>query len=184
MTPTLAPAVPQEIMASKAFSATRAASLAQPSVPQQWARFVLIDTQFRKRQRRWLSLLCLKDTALHKCLPVPEAKCSVSSRALLWDPLGGTVQPWLTRVFRKGQGVGGGGIIGNWKVLAYWKLTKKASPHPVYILAFFLKHFIKSHVSVLGWVGEHGCYSYLNFLKRYLSLHLSSQSTEFDSVSP
>lgn len=111
MTPTLAPAVVHEIMASKAFSAARAGFPAQPSVPRPWARFGLIDTRFRKRDKeRWLRLLCLKDTALCKCLPVPETKCSVSSRALLWDPLGGTVQPWLTRVLRKGQGDGGGGL--------------------------------------------------------------------------
>lgn len=51
MTPTLAPAVPLEIMASKAFSAARADSPAQPSVPQHQARFVLIDTQFRKETK-------------------------------------------------------------------------------------------------------------------------------------
>ena len=130
----------------------------------------------------------LKDIAPGKWLSVPEAKCSVSSRALLLDPLGDVAQPWLTRVFRLGQGRREGrlGVTGKFLL----KVNQKTFFPLIYSSSFFLKHFEKSCVSISGWAGEHGYFPLLSFLKNWgaslvvcsLRICLPMQGTQVQSL--
>ena len=85
----------------------------------------------------------------------------------------------------------GGKTGGNWKVLSYWKLTRKLL-FPQSIVRLFSWNTLRNTcVSISEWAGEHGYFPLLSFLKNWgtslvvhsLRICLPMQGTEAQSLS-